>query len=54
MIGFESKLENDTVESRKGGADSTEFDEPFIPKDELGKLYWKEIGFEELKAKYLP
>ncbi len=44
MIGFESKLENDTVESRKGGADSTGFDEPFIPEDELGRLYWKEIG----------
>ena len=44
MIGFESKLENDTVESSKGSADCTRFDEPFIPEDELGRLYWKEIG----------
>jgi hypothetical protein len=44
MIGFESKLANNTVENVKGGAKSTGSGEPFIPEDELGRLYWKEIG----------
>ncbi len=44
MIGFESKLENDTVENVKGGAEGTGSGEPFIPEDELGRLCWKEIG----------